>query len=182
MEITTAVIAAAFVGLAGLFFGWLAGHARNNNYTQALMNYIEVLRDEIEALKTELKDSGEFFNHEISVLTKELNRRQCVIDAYKIGESSDDTVLNGDHFTHNRTKSIFYCSAVSMGDQGQIISVTLVDSPDKLSAAREVAAEQFIPDWNPCNPVCDDFGRSPLCSCEAAVKSIDRQAMKGITQ
>lgn len=88
MEITlpTAVIAAAFVGLVGLFFGWLAGHARNNNYTQAQMNYIEVLRDEIEALKTELKDSGEFFNHEISVLTKELNRRQCVIDAYKIGE------------------------------------------------------------------------------------------------
>lgn len=41
METTlpTAVIASAFVGLIGLFFGWLFGHARNNNYTQAQMNY-----------------------------------------------------------------------------------------------------------------------------------------------
>lgn len=83
METTlpVAVIASAFVGLIGLFFGWLFGRARNNNYTQALMN-------KIEALKTELKDSGEFFNHEIAVLNKELDRRQHIIDAYKIGESS----------------------------------------------------------------------------------------------
>ncbi len=81
-----ALICAAVVFLIGAVIGWLVGHLRNNNYTQALMNKIEAHKADIEKLKTELKDSGEFFNHEIAVLTRELDRRQCVIDAYKIGE------------------------------------------------------------------------------------------------
>ncbi len=48
----------------------------------------------------------------------------------------NDTVLNGDHFTHDRMKTRFYCSAVSRDDDGNIISVTLVDSPDKLPKAK----------------------------------------------
>ena len=81
-----ALICASVVFLIGFFLGWLVGHLRNNNYMQALMNKIEAGKAEIEKLKAGLKDSGEFFNHEIAVLTKEIDRRQCIINAYRIGQ------------------------------------------------------------------------------------------------
>lgn len=83
------IVLAAFIMFVGFFVGWLVWHLRNNNYTQALMNKIEAHKAEIEKLKAELKDSGEFFNHEMAVLAKEVDRRQCIINAYKIGQDSD---------------------------------------------------------------------------------------------
>lgn len=88
------IVFAAFIMFVGFFVGWLVGHLRNKNYTQALMNKIEAHKAEIEKLKAELKDSGEFFNHEMAVLTKEVDRRQCIINAYRIGQDQDSTKRN----------------------------------------------------------------------------------------
>lgn len=88
------IVLAEFIMFVGFLFGWLVGHLRNNNYTQALMNKREAHKAEIEKLKTELKDSGEFFNHEMAVLTKEVDRRQCIINAYRIGQDQDNAQHN----------------------------------------------------------------------------------------
>jgi len=82
------VIFDAFIVLVGFFMGWLVGHARNNAIQFDMMNALESAEEELKHLKWQLKNSTDheaFLDHENSVLNKELDRRQNIINAYKIG-------------------------------------------------------------------------------------------------
>lgn len=78
------IIAASLIALIGFFIGWLVGHIRNTESTQELMNELEHVRWQLKCAN----DHGEFLDHEVSVLSKELDRRQNIINAYKIGQES----------------------------------------------------------------------------------------------
>jgi hypothetical protein len=79
----------AFIQLATFFIGWLVGHIRNNAIQCDMMNALDAFRRELKHVKWQLKNSTDheaFLDHENSVLNKELDRRQHIINAYKIGE------------------------------------------------------------------------------------------------
>lgn len=78
------IIAASLIALIGFFIGWLVGHIRNTESTQVLMN-------ELEQVRWQLKSANDFavvLDHENNVLNKELDRRQHIINAYKIGQEN----------------------------------------------------------------------------------------------
>lgn len=54
-------------------------------------------------------------------------------------EQMPDTVLMGDHFTHERMGARFYCSKVVRDERGNIELVELVDSADKIPSQRKKA-------------------------------------------
>ena len=83
------VVFPAIVFAVAFFLGWLTGHLRDNATTQALMDKIEALKSELKHREWQLKNATEheaFLDHENAVLNKELDRRQNIINAYKIGQ------------------------------------------------------------------------------------------------
>ena len=83
-----ALVFTSLVLFVGFFMGWLVGHMRNNAIQCDVMNDLEAAKSELNHVKWQLKNSTDheaFLDHENSVLNKELDRRQHIINAYKIG-------------------------------------------------------------------------------------------------
>jgi len=94
-------ISSAFVFIFGLQIGWLLGHIRNNKIHCAMINSVTAMQEQLKSAK----DHEDFANHEISILNRELDRRQHIINAYKIGGEQLRQDLQSDVGAFLKTKT-----------------------------------------------------------------------------